>query len=160
MFHFDVSNLARRFWPAMALIPALAAGSAHAQDSAAVFAGGYVGDNSSAYAGALVPLPGATLGKGLAIRATASAGQYDYIGSRKIDADYTSVEALAAYQFSGAWGYANLAAGPRFTRTNLSPSDPGSKREGSRWDAYVSADGAPQHGALAGRRLRFLRLPA
>ena len=67
---------------------------------------------------------------------------YDYIGSRKIDADYTSIEALAAYQFSGAWGFANFAAGPRFTRTDLSPSDPGSKREGSRWDAYVSADGA------------------
>lgn len=107
------------------------------------FTGGTISDSTSVYAGAIKALPGARLGKGLALRGSLNGGTYSYDAAvTKIDAKYVGGEVAAVYQFSGSWGWANVSAGPRYTYTDLSPSDPGNKREGSRWDVGVQTDGA------------------
>ncbi|HKR18416.1 cellulose biosynthesis protein BcsS [Rhizorhapis sp.] len=106
------------------------------------FAGGTVSDTISAYGGAIKALPGARLGKGLALRGSVNGGTYHYDGATEIDASYAGAEAALVYQISGPWGWANVAAGPRYTYTDLSPDDPGNKRQGSRWDVGLQTDGA------------------
>ena len=127
----------------------VAASSASAQDYQGVgFAGGSVGDGRSAYAGAVVSLPGASLGKGLAVRGSVNAGTYRYEnGTGRIDADYRGAEAAVVYQLSGDWGWTNLAAGPRVSNLDLSPDDPANKRRGTTWDLGLQVDGAQQLGS-------------
>lgn len=140
----------RYFLTAAVAAAALAcAPGAHAEDSSAGdlngvwFAGGSVDDSQAAYAGAVVALPGARLGKGLAIRGTANAGSYDYeSGGQTINGDYVGGEIALVYQTSGPWGWANFSLGPRLTDTRLKPDDPGNKRRGTRLDAGMQADGA------------------
>jgi len=125
-----------------AMIGCLAA-PAPAQDYRGVgFVGGTVGDGASGYAGAVVALPGARLGRGLALRGTVNGGRYRYqTGGQRIEADYAGAEVALVYQTSGQWGYANFGAGPRVTDTSLSPNDPLNDRRGTRWDAGVTSDG-------------------
>lgn len=112
-------------------------------DEGVAYAGATVGDGYNAYAGAAVALPGASLGNGLAIRGGVSVGQYRYdSGGARIDADYKSAELALVHQSSGAWGWANFSAGPRVTDTDTDPTDPGNKREATRFDAAVTTDGA------------------
>ncbi len=120
---------------------------AEAYDGVA-FAGGSVSRDSSAYAGAIIALPGSSLGDGLALKAAASGGVYDYqSGAGRIDATYYGGVLGLAHQWSGNWGWANLSGGVRFTQTDLSPSDPANEREGRRFDAALGADGALVEGA-------------
>lgn len=108
-----------------------------------VYAGGMISDSASGYAGAVVSLPGASLGHGLALRAGAGGGRYHYeAGATEITADYASADLALVEQVSGRWGWANFSAGPRFTHTRLSPVDPGNARRGSRWDMGLQSDGA------------------
>lgn len=129
---------------ALAAAATLSASAAGATTPTGVwFAGGTVSESSSAYAGAVVALPGGRLGRGLALRGSVNAGQYEYdAGGVRIDADYGGGEVALVYQMSGAWGWANVSAGPRFTHTSLSPADPGNDRRGSRWDLGLQTDGA------------------
>ncbi|MGX7895973.1 cellulose biosynthesis protein BcsS [Tsuneonella sp. HG222] len=116
---------------------------AAAQDIGVTYAGGGVGDGRNAYAGAVIALPGATLGNGMAIRAGGSAGRYEYeTGATQIDGKYVSGEVALVYQTSGDWGWANFGAGPRVTDTSLSPFDPANERAGTRWDLALQTDGA------------------
>lgn len=121
----------------------LSSSPAPAQDKGVVFAGGSAGNGAAGYAGAVVALPGDSLGSGLALRASAGGGNYRYQGGPgEIEADYLSGEVALVYQMSGDWGWANLSAGPRITDTRLSPQDPGNRIEGTRLDAAVQTDGA------------------
>lgn len=116
---------------------------ASAQDTGVVYAGGGVGEGSNVYAGAVISLPGATLGNGIAIRGGGGAGSYEYeTGGALIDGDYVSGEVAVVYQASGEWGWANFGAGPRVTDTRLSPLDPANERAGTRWDLALQTDGA------------------
>lgn len=124
-----------------------ACAQADAYDGVA-FAGGSVSRDSSAYAGAIIALPGSSLGDGLAVKAAASGGVYDYqSGAGRIDATYYGGVLGLVQQWSGRWGWANLSGGVRLTQTDLSPSDPANEREGRRFDAALGADGALVEGA-------------
>ena len=118
--------------------------SAHAETPTGVwFTGGTVSDTLSAYGGAIVSLPGARLGKGLALRGSVNGGTYSYdLSAGEVDAKYAGAEAALVYQGSGPWGWANVSVGPRYTHTSLSPDDPGNKSSGSRWDVGLQTDGA------------------
>lgn len=127
----------------LAAIAAALAVPAAAQDSGVVYAGGGVGEGRNGYVGAVVALPGNSLGDGLAIRAGGSGGLYRYDSNgTEIEADYVSGELAIVYQTSGEWGWANFGVGPRVTATWTKPFDPGNDREGTRLDAGVTTDGA------------------
>jgi len=114
-----------------------------AQDTGVVYAGGDVGEGAGGYGGAVISLPGAVLGNGLAIRAGGGGGTYKYdANGTEIEGDYLSAEAALVYQTSGQWGWANFGAGPRVTDTDLTPADPGNKLAGTRWDLALQTDGA------------------
>jgi len=120
----------------------LAASAASAQDRGVVFAGGEVGEDSSGYFGVTWAMPGSELGRGWAIRGTASAGGYDYDrASGAVEAEFLQGDLVLLRQTSGAWGYFNLGGGARITDTDLEPADPGNQREGSNWDVVLTADG-------------------
>lgn len=108
-----------------------------------LFAGGSVSEDVSAYAGAVIALPGASLGRGFAVKTAVNGGHYDYEGGPGvIDADYYGGVLALVRQWSGRWGWANLSAGAAFTQTDLSPDDPANERAGSRFDAALASDGA------------------
>ena len=120
-----------------------AGGVASAQSLKGVaFGGGSVGEGVSAYAGAVTSLPGASLGKGLAVRGSVNGGRYRYTGGPgRIQAKYIGAEAALVYQSSGDWGWGNVSVGPRFTDISLSPADPENKRQGTRVDLALQTDG-------------------
>jgi hypothetical protein len=119
---------------------------ASAQDYRGVaFGGGTIADGGSGYAGAVIALPGARLGRGLAVRGSVNAGTYRYdVNGVDIDADYVGGEAALVYQFSGAWGWTNLSVGPRVSDLALQPDDPANERRGTTWDVGLQVDGAQQ----------------
>lgn len=135
----------------LAAAACVAAQQAHAEDpNGVVFAGGAVNEGQSAYAGAVVALPGARLGSGFAVRGTVTGGRYDYdSGDQNIKATYVGGDLALVYQTSGKWGWASFSAGPRVTDTNFKPQDPGNRRQGTRVDAGLQSDGA-----FDGRRWR------
>lgn len=126
-----------------ALFATVGASAVAAQDRGVAFGGVSAGEGYSAYAGALTALgEGGRLGRGLAVRGSINTGEYRYQGGPgEIEARYVGGEAALVQQWSGDWGWSNLAAGPRFTNTDLSPVDPGNDRQGDRWDFAVGADG-------------------
>ncbi len=131
--------------PLAALVALVALGSASsvaAQDSGVIYAGGSVGDGAGGYAGGMIALPGNSLGHGFGIRAGINGGTYRYQAAQRIKARYLGAELALVYQFSGEWGWANFAAGPRVVDTHLSPVDPGNKLRGTRLDAGIQTDGA------------------
>ncbi|HXI87860.1 MAG TPA: cellulose biosynthesis protein BcsS [Parvularculaceae bacterium] len=108
-----------------------------------IVAGGSVSGDDSAYAGAVIALPGSSLGHGWAVKAAANGGRYKYSGGvGEVSATYYGGAIGAVYQLSGKWGWANISAGARFTQTHLSPFDPGNARAGFRTDFAPSSDGA------------------
>ncbi|MGZ9114966.1 MAG: cellulose biosynthesis protein BcsS [Brevundimonas sp.] len=120
----------------------LAASAASAQDRGVVFAGGEVSEDSSGYFGVTWAMPGSALGRGWAIRGTASLGGYDYDRAPgTVDAEFVQGDVVLLHQTSGAWGYFNVGGGARITDTDLEPADPGNQREGSNWDIVLTADG-------------------
>ena len=133
----------RSFFGASLVLPlALFAQPVSAQDTGVVYAGGSAGDGVNAYTGGVVALPGAELGKGLAVRAGVSGGQYRYESNgQRISADYIGAEVALGYQMSGRWGCVNVSAGPRVTDTTLKPVDLGNRMRGTRFDLAMQTDG-------------------
>lgn len=130
--------------------PANAAGS----PKGVWYVGGIGGGSSSAYTGAIVALPRGRLGQGLAIRGGIDAGLYKYrTAAGDIKGEYVAGSAGLVYQKSGAWGWANFSAGPKFTRTKLSPRDPNNNLRGSRWDVTIQSDGGLQRSGWGARWL-------
>lgn len=129
---------------AIGLAAALAMGGA-ARAADAPVGVWYLGGSSNTpngYGGVLWSLPGAQLGHGLALRATASGGAYDYsTGAGKVTAHYEGGDVALVYQSSGPWGWANVAGGPQYVNTDLSPVDLGNRRRGGRWEASLQSDG-------------------
>ena len=127
-------------WAAALLIP----GPVGAETYHGVgFAGGTLGPNeTAAYTGAVVALPGGELGRGVALRASLNGGRYEYVANGfKVEADYQGGEAALVYQVSGRWGWANFSAGPRLTTLRLSPHDPSNDRRGTQLDLGLQLDG-------------------
>jgi hypothetical protein len=133
----------KSLFPFLACLAALGACPVAAEDRGVVYAGLSAGDGIGGFAGAVVALPGGRLGKGLAVRGGANAGEYSYVsGGGDVEARYVGAEVALVYQASGDWGWANFGAGPRVTDTRLSPNDPGNRLRGTRLDAAVGTDGA------------------
>ena len=129
---------------AIGLLASLAmAGAAHAEGApVGVWYLGGSSNTPSGYGGVLASLPGATLGRGFALRATGNGGEYDYsAGVGKVTAHYVGGDLALVYQSSGAWGWGNVSAGPQYTHTSLSPRDPSNKRLGGHWEASLQSDG-------------------
>lgn len=140
--------------PGAALAATLLLGAAASAEplKGVAFAGGAAGDGLSGYAGVVRALPGSELGKGLALRGSASGGSYHYESNgARIDGRFVAAEAALVYQFSGRWGWANLSAGPRLSDVSLSPRDPSNHRQGTRLDLALQSDGA----LLLGRSWRL-----
>lgn len=107
------------------------------------FAGGTVSDKASTYAGVVYSLPGSRLGRGLAVRASANYGEYQYDSAGlTINGRYAGGEIALVYQTSRPWGWANFSVGPRVTNTKLNPIDPENARRGTRYDVGLQTDGA------------------
>ncbi len=107
------------------------------------FAGGSASDGASGYAGVIYALPGHQLGRGLALRGSVNAGTYSYeAGDVTIDGEFVGSEVALVYQLSGDWGWANVSAGPRLSKVELSPDDPANDRQGTRVDTGLQTDGA------------------
>lgn len=140
-----VSVLRKQSWLPLVAIAILTGNPAAAQTYQGVaFAGASAGrDDAGAYAGAVVALPQGQLGKGLALRASVNAGQYQYhANGAEVDATYRGAEAALVYQTSGAWGWANFSAGPRLSNLELSPKDTANSRLGTHVDVGAQVDGA------------------
>ncbi len=135
---------------AIALVACLVPVTAQARERGVVYASGVVSDDHSASVGATIAAPGGRLGQGWAFRFGVYGGDYSYdSGPFTVDADYLGAEAALVYQWSGDWGYGNVALGPRYANTDLSPSDPGNRREGSQWDVALTVDGSRKFGPWA-----------
>lgn len=119
------------------------AAPALAQDSGVWFGGGTIATDWSAYAGAVISLPGSSLGHGWAIRPVVVGGEYKYFTNGEgVHGKYAGGTLALVYQMSGDWGWNNLSVGPRYMNTELHPRDVNNDRRGGRWDAVVSVDGA------------------
>jgi hypothetical protein len=124
-----------------------AAGASQAQEHGVVFAGASYGPDPSGYAGAVLALPGAPVGQGFGARTVIYSSDYSYNGAPgHVKGQETGIDFGPVYQFSGDWGYLNLAAGARFHDTHLSPDDPTNLSRGAKWDGFLSADGAKTFG--------------
>lgn len=116
---------------------------ASAEDKGVVYTGGSAGDGANGYLGGVIAVPGSRLGKGFALRAGVSGGEYRYdTNGQRIDATYIGGEVAVVYQFSGDWGWANVSAGPRVTDTTLKPDDPGNRARGTQFDVALQTDGS------------------
>ena len=118
------------------------AGTAAAQSDVTIFAGGKLDVADSAYAGASVGLPGSVDGKGWAVRGSVYTGGYDYqSGPTTIDAEFTGAQAELIYRFGSGPSWGSVGVGYRYVDTDLSPGDPGNRREGGQGEMIVSLDG-------------------
>jgi len=113
--------------------------------SGVAFAGAAASDGVSGYAGVVNALPGGRIGKGLALRLSASGGTYRYESNGiEIHGRFATGEGALVYQLSGNWGWANFSGGPRLTDVRLSPQDLANDRRGTRLDLAIQSDGALQ----------------
>ena len=106
-------------------------------------AGASRGANSDyAFAGAVLPVLGGSLGAGPAIRLWADYLDYSYTGGvGTVTAAGLGGALAGVYQFSGAWGWTNLGAGASYRNTHLSVFDPGNDQRGSRVYFNLQTDG-------------------
>lgn len=117
-------------------------GPASAQSDVTVFAGGQLDVADSAYAGATIGLPGSVDSKGFAVRASIYTGSYDYnSGPNEIAADFTGAQAELIYRFGNGPTWGSVGIGYRYVDTDLSPADPGNRRDGGQGGVIVSLDG-------------------
>lgn len=124
------------------ILGAGAAGQASAQSDVTVFAGGKLDVADLAYAGAAVGLPGSRDGRGLALRGAVFTGSYEYdAAGTPIDADFTGAQVELAWRFSSGSSWGSVGVGYRYTDTDLSPPDPGNRRDGGEGQAIISVDG-------------------
>lgn len=127
----------------------LLASRAVAQDRLQAFAGGQIDFASYGFVGATAPLPGASLGHGLAVRGSAFGGTYDYRGgpaNGRVDATFGGAQLDALYQATGRSWWFDGGVGARYIDTHLSPFDRGNRRHGAQVEAAISADGGGVHG--------------
>ena len=105
--------------------------------------GGESGANASyAFLGAIVPLPGNSLGSGFAVRVWADHLAYKYdSGPNTVKATGWGGETAGVYQFSSAWGWTNLSLGLRYRDTKLSPLDLSNRSRGAHIRAGAQIDG-------------------
>ena len=126
---------------------AAAAAPAAAQDRGAVFAGGSFDEDDSGYVGAQLALPGSRPGAGWGVRGSLTGGVYSYDRDNLgIDGRFVGGAIGPVYQWSGAWGYADLGLQARYVDTHLDPYDRQNPRRGGVADAVVSIDGARRWG--------------
>ena len=117
-------------------------GTAAAQSDVTVFAGGKLDVADSAYAGVTIGLPGSVDNKGWAVRGAVYTGGYDYLnGSTTINADFTGGQAELIYRFGSGPTWGSVGVGYRYVDTDLSPGDPGNRRDGGQGEMMVSLDG-------------------
>ena len=117
-------------------------GTAAAQSDFTVFAGGKLDVADSAYVGATVGVPGSADNKGWAVRGVVYTGGYDYKnGPTTIDADFTGGQAELIYRFGTGPTWGSVGLGYRYVDTDLSPGDPGNRRDGGQGEMMVSLDG-------------------
>lgn len=117
-------------------------GAAAAQSDVTIFAGGKLDVADSAFVGATVGVPGSIDNKGWAVRGAVYTGSYDYkSGPTTIDADFTGAQAELIYRFGSGPTWGSVGAGYRYVDTDLSPGDPGNRRDGGQGEMMVSLDG-------------------
>jgi hypothetical protein len=108
-------------------------------------AGGEVSkDGDYAYAAALLPFSGSTLGNGFVHRYWVEWLRYEYVGgpaNQSIEAKAPGAEFALGYQKAGPTGYVGLYAGGLWRDTELSPDDPSSKARGSHLRLRLQIEG-------------------
>ncbi|GAA0769111.1 cellulose biosynthesis protein BcsS [Brevundimonas olei] len=115
---------------------------ASAQSDVTIFAGGQLDVADSAYAGATIGLPGSVDSRGFAVRGSVYTGSYDYNSDpNEIDADFTGAQAELIYRFGSGPTWGSVGVGYRYVDTDLSPADPGNRRDGGQGGVIVSLDG-------------------
>ncbi len=116
--------------------------AAVAQSDVTIFAGGKIDVADSAYAGATFGLPGSVDNRGWAVRGAVFTGGYEYnSGPTTIDADFTGAQAELVYRYGSGPTWGSLGLGYRYVDTDLSPADPGNRRDGGEGEVMVSLDG-------------------
>lgn len=99
-------------------------------------------DGKSAYVGAITPIAGGNLGQGPTLRVWADHNTYSYkSGGNVVDAKANGLEVALGYQTSSGENWGGISAGPRYTRTSLSPEDPGNNERGTKWGLKIQAGG-------------------
>jgi hypothetical protein len=100
-------------------------------------------DGDYAYAAALLPFPGSTLGNGFVHRYWAEWLRYEYIGgaNQSIEAKAPGAEIALGYQKGGPTGYFGMYAGAFWRDTELTPDDPTSKARGSHLRLRLQVEG-------------------
>jgi hypothetical protein len=101
-------------------------------------------DGDYAFAAAIVPFPGSTLGNGFVQRYWAEWLRYEYVGgplNQSIEAKAPGGEIALGYQKANPSGYFGFYAGGLYRDTSLSPDDPGSKARGGHLRLRVQAEG-------------------
>jgi hypothetical protein len=123
----------------------LAIASAAASAESLFLAGGELSeDGGYAYAAALLPFPGSTLGNGFVHRYWVEYLQYEYMGgaaNQVIEAKAPGFEAALGYQKANPTGYVGVYAGAFYRDTELSPDDPNSKARGSHLRLRLQVEG-------------------
>ena len=115
-----------------------------AQERVDLFAGGTLDVASVGYLGATIALPGSTIGQGLAVRASAFGGGFNYIGgplSQRIDGQFSGGEVDAMYQYTNSGFWADIGVGGRYVHTTLTPNDPTNRRRGDKGELSLVTDG-------------------
>jgi len=147
---FSVRSLRARWFAAVLGAVAFAAPvAATAGDTVQIFGGGQFDYASYGFFGATVALPGATIGNGMALRAYADAGGYNYTSGLVggVKANFRGAELDAVYQLNHNNGFwSDFGLGVNDTYTGLTPYDPSNPLRGDQVELRVSLDG----GAISG----------
>ena len=123
----------------------LVTASATASAEGLALAGGEASkDSSYAYAAALLPFPGSTLGNGFVHRYWVEWLRYEYLGgplNEVIEAKAPGAEFALGYQKANPSGYFGLYAGALYRDTELTPDDPSSRARGSHVRLRLQVEG-------------------
>lgn len=97
--------------------------------------------------GALVPMPGATVGNGFALRLFLDAGGYEYEGGAgNVRADFAGAQLDGVYQFTTKNFWSNVSLGVNDTYTGLNPYDSENPERGQQVELRASLDGGTAGG--------------
>lgn len=126
------------------LIVCLPALGVSAPPSAIVLAGTeWSLDSHYAYVGAVLPLPGYTLGQGFATRLWLDhvGYAYDATPARRIEGRVLGQEAAVGWQWRSAQTWGGLYLGLRHGYLDLEPDDPANRDRGHRWRGKIQVEG-------------------
>lgn len=144
----------RSFSLVLATAFAVVSSAAAATDRGIAYVGGSAGGGPSGDIGAIVALPRNEIGSGLAVSISASATRYHYNSSvGRVRASASDAGIGLVYQFSGDWGWWDIAAGPRLNHLRLDRRDPDNSDQGSRLTVGFGTDG--EINLDAARKLHF-----